>query len=113
MSAKRPRARPPLLVEIWAELGASRIHEGRIEDKTHFVEGVCLNGRVITINPMPAMNDTICHELIHRLHPEWSEPYVRNRTTFILRRMTDDEHERFFREYQRRKKVRKTRLILE
>ncbi len=111
--SRKVRARPPLLVQVWAELGACRISEGRIDDTDHFVEGVCVSGKNITINPSPALNDVVVHELLHRLHPEWPETYVRNRTTFLLRRMTDDEHERFYDEYQRRKKTRKTRLILE
>jgi hypothetical protein len=102
----------PLLLRVCAELGAGRISEGEIRDAKVHVDGIC-DGRRIIVNPAPAMVDTVIHECIHRLHPEWSESYVRGRTTRLLRALTDEQVQTIYGEYQRRKSRRKTAVILE
>jgi hypothetical protein len=57
--------------------------------------------------------DTVLHELLHRLHPAWSESYVRRTTTYLRRKMTEQETVMFFEEYQRRAKRRKRPVNLE
>jgi hypothetical protein len=95
VSRKQPR--PPLLVRVWAELGAG----GIIEDPTltSDVKGERLDGmqigRHIWVNPIWNTVDTVVHELLHKLHPGWSERYVRNRTGYLMRRMTDAEVQEF------------------
>lgn len=99
--AKRNRRREPLMVRVWAELGAGRIREGWLSEKHAFVAGVCEDGR-ITVNPMIDVVDTTIHEILHRLNPQWSERYVRRTTSYLLRRMTDEEIQTFYSEYERR-----------
>lgn len=103
----KSRAREPLMVRVWAELGAGRLSEAFITDRTHFVDGETSHTGHITVNPAHQTCDTVIHEILHRLHPEWSEAYVRRTTTYLRRRMTDPETEMFFQEYQRRVKKRK------
>lgn len=101
--------RPPLLVQVWAELGAGRITEDpelRSDVKGERLHGL-QEGRHIWVNPTFALVDTIVHELLHRLHPEWSERYVRNRTAYLMTRMTDEEIVAVYDEYERRKRKRK------
>ena len=45
-------SRPPLMLRVWTELGAGRIHEGYLLDKGRVTEGITYfsNGN-ITINP--------------------------------------------------------------
>lgn len=98
--------REPLMVRVYAELGAGRLTEGYVHAKQEFVHGYIEDG-VITVNPAPAVVDTCIHEILHRLFPEWSESYVTNRTTYLLRRMTDAEIQTFYEEFKRRARKRK------
>jgi hypothetical protein len=100
--AKRNTRREPLMVRVWAELGAGRIREGWISDPGAFVAGQCEATGHITINPMIDVVDTLLHEILHRLYPAWSEAYVKRTTTYLLRRMTDGEIQTFYAEYERR-----------
>uniref|UniRef100_A0A6M3J6X0 Uncharacterized protein n=1 Tax=viral metagenome TaxID=1070528 RepID=A0A6M3J6X0_9ZZZZ len=93
------KARDPLLVRVCVELGRGRIREDWIIDGKQFVDGY-IEGGTITVNPVPATVDTVIHEILHRLNPEWKEPYVRNRTTYIMRRMSDGEIRAFYDEYR-------------
>jgi len=101
--------RPPLMVSVWAELGAARFIEDYIIDKAELVDGYIEDASGhIYINPVPAVVETLIHEILHRLHWEdWGESYVRNRTTFLMKRMTDSEIQQFYDEYQRRVRRRK------
>jgi hypothetical protein len=102
MSANEKR--PLLLLRVLTELGAGRIREAFIpSEKEFFVDGET-EGRAITINPVPELVDTIIHELLHRLYPEWSERYINNRTSYLMKRMTDEEVQLVYDEYQKRKR---------
>jgi len=97
------KKRPLLLLRVLAELGAGKIREAFIpSEKNFFVDGET-EGRDITINPVPEVVDTIIHELLHRLYPRWSERYIKNRTTYLMKRMTDEEVQLLYDEYQKRK----------
>ena len=103
MSKKRPRP-DGLLVRVAAELGAGRISEAFIKDASGaqchgFTEG---SRHHITINPVHLTCDTLIHELLHRLYPAWSEAYVRNRTAYLRNRMSDQELQALYGEYQTR-----------
>lgn len=103
---KRPE-RTPLILRVCAELGAGRIDEGFIAAKHHIVHGLCESGQ-ITVNPVHFTLDTVVHECLHRLHPEWSENYVRNRTSFVTNQLSDAEKQTIYGEYQARVTRRKT-----
>lgn len=100
----RRRTHEPLLLRVCAELGAGRISEAFIVD----TPGIQCDGftddasKHITINPTFQTIDTVIHELLHRLYPAWSETYVRNRTTFLRRRMSDADVRAVYSEYQQR-----------
>lgn len=103
--------RPPLMVRVWAELGAGKITEAFIRDGSNFTDGYCVGGHV-TVNPVHQTVDTVLHELLHRLHPEWPENYVRRTTTYLRRRMSDEETVAFYDEFQRRARKRKRAVEL-
>lgn len=103
------KGRDPLLVRVFAELGAGRITEAFIHDTKAFVDGETAPSGHITVNPVHQTVDTVIHELLHRIEPGWSERYVRNRTTYVRRRMSDAEIVTFYDEYNKRKRTRKAR----
>lgn len=90
--------RPPLLVQVCTELGRGDIKEKWLGEDDQFVHGQ-LNGHRVEVNPGVDVVDTLVHELLHRLYPDWSERYVRNRTTFLMRRLTDAELQMLYAEY--------------
>jgi hypothetical protein len=107
--------RPPLMVRVWAELGSGRITEAYIKDADKknqlFTDGYIDEGsKHITINPVHPTVDTIIHEILHRLHPTWKESYVCRTTTYLRRRMSDEETQAFYQEYQKRKRRRRRPL---
>lgn len=88
-------ATPGLMVEeyIWPGRGEGPVH-GLWEQ----------NGRSerITINPMPWVVQTVIHECLHSLHPDWTERYVENRTKFLFNRMSDREVQELYTLYKER-----------
>lgn len=104
--ARKPD-RPALLVRVLAELGAGRITEGFIHDPDTFVHGETTGRGHITINPAIATVDTVVHEILHRLEPGWHENYVRRTTSYLLKRMSDEQIQTVFDEYCKRVKKRK------
>lgn len=104
----RRHAKPALLVRVLTEIGKGRITEGFIHDKHEFVEGIT-DGHWITVNPAISVCDTLIHEVLHRLEPEWSENYVRRTTTFLLRRMSNEQVAQLYEEYKSLTKKRRRR----
>lgn len=102
-----------LIGRCFAELGAGRITEAFIKDATGFTDGWYNGAGHITVNPQHQTVDTVLHELLHRLEPGWSENYVRRTTTYLRRRMTDDEIQAFYAEYLKRAKKRKRPMRIE
>jgi uncharacterized protein (DUF2344 family) len=101
-----------LMGQVWAELGSGRVNEAYIASgKGYYVEGV-VDGQDITINPAPSVVDTAIHECLHRMRPDWSELYVRRTTSYLMRRMSDEEIQAFYGEFQKRaRKRRRTKAI--
>lgn len=56
----------------------------------------------IDVNPIPSVMDTLIHELLHSLHPEYSERTVRRITSLVCHAMTDDEMQAFYAAYRQR-----------
>jgi hypothetical protein len=100
------KERPALLVRVLMELANGKVDERWISDKRSFVSGLC-EGKRITVNPMVDVVDTLLHEALHRMQPEWSESYVRNRTTWLMRRCSDEQIQALYESYQKIKKPRK------
>lgn len=98
-----------LYEQILGELERGRITERYIVVPGLKVEGLTDPDGAITINPAHGIVDTVVHELLHRLHPEWSERYVRRTTSLIVNQLTDDDIEGFWRAYCRIVKPRKSR----
>jgi hypothetical protein len=102
---KRPSAakHPALLVEVLTELGAGRVTEKFISDDQCFVHGET-TGKAIVINPAIAVADTCIHEALHAVRPNWAENYVRRTTTWLLRRMSDEQIQEVYAQFQKRAK---------
>lgn len=93
-------------MRVLTEIGKGRISEGFIHDKDAFVHGE-MDGKTIRVNPAISVCDTVIHEALHRMEPGWHENYVRRTTTFLLRRMSDEQIAQLYETYQQIAKRRK------
>lgn len=50
-----------------------------------------LSGDTVTVNPAYDIADTIIHEMLHRIYPEWDEAQVLTATGNIMDILTDAE----------------------
>lgn len=110
---KQPK-RDPLVVRICTELGRGHITEARMIDAGHVqCDGYTDNhSKHITINPVHSIVDTLIHELLHRLYPQWSERYICSRTGRLMRNLSDAEFQAIYDEYQIQVKRRKTPRVV-
>ena len=92
-----------LLAEVLAACHTTPIVERYIRDDEEHVFG-CVEGAAVHVNPAPSTVDTLIHEIVHRLHPRWTEAYVRRRAWALVTRMTTEEVEAAYRLYRRRKR---------
>lgn len=102
-----------LLGRVWAEIGAGKITEAFIKDGAAMTDGMVMGGSHITINPAHQTVDTVIHECLHRAFPAWSEAYVRRTTSYLRRRMSDEEVQEMYAEYQRRARKRRRPVTIE
>lgn len=102
-----------LLVRVSEEIGKGRIAETRIVEATAGVvsEGY-QDGADIYIDPTWSTLDVVIHECLHRAYPGWGETYVRNRTRFLLNRMSNEQREALFAAYRRTARRRKTPVVI-
>jgi hypothetical protein len=102
MAGKKPQK---LLLEVMAKLGEVRVKERFIPGDTvgEIVYGQYLSNGTVEINPVPAIVDTVIHECIHALHPDWSESSVKRMTTRLFHRLSEEELRTIYRVYARRR----------
>jgi hypothetical protein len=86
----------PLLRKVFATLAAVPIRERYLgPDRGEPKEGMWtygqLEGRTILINPAVCIADTLVHEALHAVNPDYSENQVRKLAAELVRGMTHDE----------------------
>lgn len=103
------KARDPLLLEIVAWIaGRGRITEGWLsagDTSKVWVYGLAVPREQPThvmVNPVPSTLDTVIHEVLHALHPTWTERGVRRKTKALMSQMNDDEIQTVWGIYQER-----------
>lgn len=100
----RTRARSPLLIEALTALGRLRVRETQLIDPrgrhAYRWHGL-LEGDVIYVNPSWAIADTLIHEALHAIRPQWSERAIRSWTSRLLGQLSDDEAWRLWQWYCR------------
>ena len=75
-----------------------RIFECTLRDPHWRLDGL-QHGENIYIDPRPAILETLCHELLHRRKPRWSERRVRDESRRILSKMSEQEIASWYRRY--------------
>lgn len=101
--------RDPLLLHVVAWIaGKGRITEGWLsagEKSPEWVYGLAVPREKpdhILINPVPSTLDTVIHEVLHAIHPTWTERGVRRKTKGLMRQMSDGEIQTLWAIYQER-----------
>jgi hypothetical protein len=102
-----------LIGQVFAEVGRGRITTTFIKDGAGFTDGYYNGAGQIYINEDHQTADTVIHECLHRAFPQWSERYVRRTTSYIRRRMSDEEVMTLIAVYRKRAKRRKRPVNLE
>lgn len=85
------------------EIDRGRIFECSLRDPKWRLDGL-QDGENIYIDPRPAIIETLCHELLHRMRPRWSERRVTQESRRLLSRMSEQDLAAWWRRYQRIKR---------
>ena len=93
----------PDLEDLYEELQRGRIFECSLRDPKFRLDGL-QHGDAIYIDPRPAILETLCHELLHRRKPRWSERRVTQESRRILSKMSDADIAVWWTRYQRIKR---------
>ena len=96
-----------LIGKVFAEIGSGRVTRTFIKEKGYIVDGLYNGAGHIYINEDHLLADLLTHELLHRRFPNWSENYVRRTTSYLMRRMSDEEKQALVSEYRKRARSRR------
>jgi len=102
-----------LIGRVFAEVGRGRITATFIKDGHDFTDGYYNGSGHIYVNEDHQTADTVIHECLHRMHPSWSEAYVRRTTSYLRHRLTDEEVMALVAEYRKRARKRRTPVNIE
>jgi hypothetical protein len=109
------KLRPPceLLEELEQERDRVRIYEAPIrKEGKHHLEGL-QEASTIWVNPRPATVEVVLHELLHARYPRWTERRVNREGRRLLTALDEQGVNRWFRWYQKAKRISARRVGLE
>lgn len=91
-----------LLLTLLARFREVQFREHYLSDeKGARIVGQCdYEKGIITVNPVDHVVDTLIHELIHLVHPEYSERAVASMTGKVMKELTERELLAIYREYR-------------
>ena len=94
----------PLLIKVMSLLGETNISEQYImKERGRDIYGTWTeNTNSLIVNPVPHIVDTLIHELLHKLHPDYSEQTIRSLTGKLMKHMTDNELQAIYDMYMKR-----------
>jgi hypothetical protein len=97
------------LDDLWDELHRGKVYECSLRgfkvSGFRFVQVDGLSaGESIYIDPRPAILETLCHELLHRRKPRWSERAVSIAARNFVVQMDDATKAKWWRAYQKVKR---------
>src|SRR3990167_6698860 len=96
------KRRSPLLLQLMARLGDVEIKEGYIpRDGGRDIYGLWTNDGTIIINPIPHTVDSVLHELLHELKPDYNERAVRSVVGKLMKQLSEKEVQAIYLEYRR------------
>lgn len=88
----------PDLDDLMDELQRGRVYECSLRDPNWRLDGL-QHGEAIYIDPRPAILETLCHELLHRRKPRWSERRVTREARVLLSKMSEQDLAHWWRRY--------------
>ena len=88
-----------LLESVWQQIGANRIEERWITDRTGWY-GYQEPGKLV-ISPLTLV-PTLIHEALHAAFPRWTERGVERGTSALFAALSDDECYRLYDAYGRK-----------
>lgn len=95
------KAKSSKLLQLMARMGQVEVRPKYLPKSNGLrVYGYCYPDGSIDVNPIPSVIDTVIHELLHSLHPEWSERSVKAQTTKLMHSMSDADVLAFWDAYE-------------
>jgi hypothetical protein len=92
------------LDDLWDELQRGRVYQCSLRSKTWHLDGL-QQGDCIFIDPRSAILETLVHELLHRRKPRWGERQVTRMARRLTGGMNESTKARWWRAYNRTKRV--------
>ena len=97
------KKRSPLLLKLMARMGELEFKEAWIpRSQGCDIYGLWEPDGTITINPLPDTVNTVLHELLHELKPQYKERTIRQVVGKIMKQMSEEEVQAVYTEYKRR-----------
>jgi hypothetical protein len=103
---------PLTLGDLEAEFRRGRIYECSLQDPHWHLDGL-KQGESVFIDPRPSIVLALLHELTHRKHPKWSERLVTKESSRLLCEMSAEDMVKWWRFYQRMKKKRRPKVVVD
>lgn len=98
----------PDLDDLYDELQRGKVYECSLRDPRWHLDGF-KDGDCVYIDPRPSILESLCHELLHRLKPQWGERRVTAEARRLVGHMNEQDMRRWWAAYNRIK--RKGRLL--
>ena len=96
-------SRNGLLLQVMARLGELSFAEQYLPmHKGYYTEGMWHEGGKIIVNPMPHVVDTVIHECLHEMFPQYSERAICSLTGKLMKRLSEDELQAIYAAYRRK-----------
>jgi len=100
---------PHLILRIMARLGELTFEERFLPTEGQDAKGrrgyvygqTEYDGRII-VNPIPHIVDTVIHECLHELSPNYAESAIKSLTVKLMRQLTDTNLQTIYAEYKRK-----------
>lgn len=82
----------PIMLRLMTLLGETEVSEGYVnkEAKRDIYGYLAPNGTIV-VNPVPHIVDTLLHELLHKLHPTYTEQAVRSLVGKLMKQASDED----------------------
>ena len=88
--AKPTKRHTPVLIRLMSLLGETKVSEQYIsKESKRDIYGHLMTDGSIVVNPVPHVVDTLLHELLHKMHPGYSEQAVRSLVGKLMKQATD------------------------
>ena len=93
----------PILLKLMSLLGETKVSEKYIsKEGKRDIYGYLMTDGSIVVNPVPHIVDTLLHELLHKMHSDYSEQAVRSLVGKLMKQATDADLQAIYDMYKKK-----------